>query len=211
MGLTIHYHGRIKSQDLVPQLVSEVEDICLTMDWDYNLTDRILEGVPEDYAGLLCVAGGEGYRARGISFRMHDKSGWVSLCFGPDGLTLSPMALFRPDLTDWADDMLAHYSFTKTQLAGPDCHVAICRLLKYLARKYFSYLEVSDEGEYYETEDLGVLKQKFGMYGEVLDQVSSALQKTDLKKATTIPELLTMLTKALPGMDIRVVGGSEEE
>lgn len=211
MGLTIHYHGRIKSQNLIPELVAEVEDICQTMNWKYNLTDRLLEGVPEDYVNLLDVAPGEGYRARGISFQAHEQSEWVSLCFGPDGLTLSPMALYRPDLTDWADDMLAHYSFTKTQFAGVECHVAICRLLKYLAGKYFSYLEVNDEGDFYETEDLRTLEQKFGVYGEVLDQVSSALQKADLQKATSIPDLLNLLTEALPGVDIRIVGSSEEE
>ena len=211
MGLTIHYHGRIKSQTLIPELVTEVEDICQTMNWKYNLTDRLLEGVPEDYVNLLDVVPGEGYRARGISFQAHEQSEWVSLCFGPDGLTLSPMALYRPDLTDWADDMLAHYSFTKTQFAGVECHVAICRLLKHLAGKYFSYLEVNDEGDFYETEDLRALEQKFGVYGEVLDQVSSALQKADLQKATSIPDLLNLLTEALPGVDIRIVGDSEEE
>jgi len=211
MGLTIHYHGRIKSQSLIPELVAEVEDICQTMNWAYTLIDRVLEGVPEDYAGLLGVAPDQGYQARGISFQMHEKSERVTLCFGPDGLTLSPMALYRPDLTDWADDMLAHHSFTKTQFAGVECHVAICRLLKYLAGKYFLYLEVTDEGNYYETEDLRALEKKFGVYGEVLDQVSTALQSADLKKATSIPDLLNMLTEALPGIDIRVVGDTEEE
>jgi len=211
MGLTIHYHGRIKSQSLIPELVTEVEDICQTMNWKYNLTDRLLEGVPEDYLGLLGAGTGEGFRAQGISFQVLEDSEWVSLCFGPDGMTLSPMALYRPDLTDWSDDMLAHYSFTKTQFAGVESHITICRLLKYLAGKYFLYFKVNDEGDYYETEDLHALEKKFGVYGEVLDQVSTALQKADLKKATSIPDLLNMLTKALPGIDIRVVGDTEEE
>jgi len=213
MGLTIHYNGKIKSPSLIPELIHEVEDICRTMNWKHQTIDRVLKGVPEDYVNLLGITPGEGYRAHGISFQVHKDAESVMLSFGPDGRTLSPMALYRPDLTDWADDMLAHYSFTKTQFAGPEAHAAVCRLMKYLAGKYFLYLEVSDEGDFYETENMAALERKFNAYGDAVDQVANAISKADLKKVTSVPDLLNMLTKALPGMDIRVVGDmtAEEE
>jgi hypothetical protein len=36
MGLSIHYSGSIKEQDLVAVLATEVEDICQSMGWEYH-------------------------------------------------------------------------------------------------------------------------------------------------------------------------------
>jgi hypothetical protein len=191
-------------------MIDEVADICESAGWEYQLIDLELEGVPEDYLKLLDDKATK-YRARGISFSVHEKAESTMFCFGPDGRTLSPMALFRPDLTDWNDDMLAHYSFTKTQFAGADGHVVLCKILKYLFGKYFSEVEVNDEGEYYYTEDRTLLDQRFGAYDEAFAKVSTALSGAKLEKATTIPELMAMLREALPDAEIRLVSGEEEE
>lgn len=175
MGLTLHYHGRISSNDRLPALVAEVADVCRSMDWSFGPIDMLLEGVPQDYVSLLGPAAANGYRARGIWFQVHEKAESTTLCFGPDGLTLSPMALHRPDLTDWDDDMLAHHNFTKTQFAGPEAHRVLCRFLKYLAGKYFSYLEVNDEGDFYHTEDALALDRRFNDYGRAFHQLSQAI------------------------------------
>jgi hypothetical protein len=211
MGLTIHYHGRISSNNRIPELTAEVTDVCQTMGWRYGLIDEILEGVPQDFVNMLGPAAVGGYRASGLWFQVHEKAESTTLCFGPDGLTLSPMALHRPDLTDWDDDMLAHYTFTKTQYAGPEAHMALCRFLKYLSTKYFSYLEVKDEGNFYHAEDTDTLKQQFYGYGKLLNQGSIAVAGAKLEKATSIPELLDLLTKAMPGVDIRLLGPELEE
>ncbi len=210
MGLTLHYFGKLTSYSRLPELIDEVADICESAGWEYRIIDTVLEGVPEDYLKLL-DDDATAYRAHGISFRVHEKAESTMLCFGPDGRTLSPMALFRPDLTDWSDDMLAHYSFTKTQLAGADGHVVLCRILKYLFGKYFAEVEVNDEGEYYNSEDRALLDRQFGAYGEAYAKVSNALAGAKLEKATTIPELMAMLREALPNAEIRLVSGEEEE
>lgn len=210
MGLTLHYTGKLTSPSLLPEMIDEVADICESAGWEYQLIDLELEGVPEDYLKLLDDKATK-YRARGISFSVHEKAESTMFCFGPDGRTLSPMALFRPDLTDWNDDMLAHYSFTKTQFAGADGHVVLCKILKYLFGKYFSEVEVNDEGEYYYTEDRTLLDQRFGAYDEAFAKVSTALSGAKLEKATTIPELMAMLREALPDAEIRLVSGEEEE
>ncbi len=210
MGLTLHYFGKLANPALLPDLIDEVADICESANWAYQIIDTELEGVPEDYLKLLDDEA-TAFRARGISFQVHEKAESTMLCFGPDGRTLSPMALFRPDLTDWNDDMLAHYSFTKTQLAGADGHVVLCKILKYLFGKYFAEVEVNDEGEYYHTEDRTLLDRQFGAYDEAYFKVSSALASAKLEKATTIPELMAMLREALPDAEIRLVSGDEEE
>lgn len=210
MGLTVHYFGKLTSPAGVFGLIDEVSDICESAGWEYEVIDRVLEGVPDDYLKLL-DDGATAFHARGISFQVHEKAESTMLCFGPDGRTLSPMALFRPDLTDWNDDLLAHYSFSKTQFAGPDGHVVLCRILKYLFGKYFAEVEVNDEGEYYHTEDRALLDQKFGDYDEALSKVSTALAGAKLEKATTIPELMAMLREALPDAEIRLVSEDDSE
>jgi len=37
VGLSIHYNGTIKNARLIPNLVDEVKDICLTLQWNYHL------------------------------------------------------------------------------------------------------------------------------------------------------------------------------
>ncbi|MFT4686783.1 MAG: hypothetical protein ACJATN_001123 [Neolewinella sp.] len=210
MGLTLHYFGKLTSPARIPELIDEVTDICESAGWEYKTFDHILEGVPDDYLKLIDDNASE-FRARGVSFQAHKKAETTMLCFGPDGRTLSPMALFRPDLTDWSDDMLAHYSFTKTQFAGAEGHVVLCKILKYLFGKYFSEFEVNDEGEYFHTEDRTLLGERFGDYDEAFSKVSVALAGAKLEKATTIPELMAMLREALPDAEIRLVSDEEEE
>lgn len=209
MGLTLHYFGRLTSPARIPDLIDEVADICESAGWEYQVFDHVLEGVPEDYLKLVAGNATE-FQAKGISFRVHEKAESTMLSFGPDGRTLSPMALFRPDLTDWSDNMLAHYSFTKTQLAGAEGHIVLCKILKYLFGKYFTEVEVNDEGEYYHTEDRALLDRRFGDYDEAFSKVSTALLGAKLEKATTIPELMAMLREALPDAEIRLVSDEEE-
>jgi hypothetical protein len=210
MGLTLHYFGRLTSPVRIPDLIEEVSDICESAGWEYKVFDHALEGVPEDYLNLIADNATE-FRVKGISFRVHEKAESTMLSFGPDGRTLSPMALFRPDLTDWSDNLLAHYSFTKTQATGADGHIVLCNILKYLFGKYFVEAEVNDEGEYYHTEDRARLDQNFVDYDEALSKVSNALSGAKLEKATTIPELMAMLREALPDAEIRLVSDEEEE
>lgn len=210
MGLTLHYSGKLTNPDRVSALTDELADICRSNGWEYQLLDKVLPGVPADYLRLLDEGATE-YRARGISFQVHEQAESTVLCFGPAGRTLSPMALFRPDLTDWNDDTLAHCTFTKTQLAGPEAHIVLCNLLRYVFGKYFAVVEVNDEGKYYHTEDRLALARQFGAYDEVYAQVSSALAGAGLEKATSIPELMAMLREALPDAEIRLVSGDEEE
>ncbi|TXF87795.1 hypothetical protein FUA23_17195 [Neolewinella aurantiaca] len=209
MGLTLHHSGRLTSPEHVPELIHEVADICESAGWNYQIVDRVLHGVPEDYLRLIDEQATE-FRAQGISFQVHEKAESTMLCFGPDGRTLSPMALFRPDLTDWSDDMLAHYSFTKTQLAGAEGHIVLCRILKYLFGKYFSEVEVNDEGEYYHTGDRELLEKQFAAYDEALSKITTVLSNANLEKATTIPELIAMIKAALPDAEIRLVSDEEE-
>ena len=73
------------------------------------------------------------------------------------------------------DDPYYYTSFTKTQYAGPDAHMAIIKLLRYLENKYFSAFELQDEGMYWETMDEKILRNQFLKYEFALNALTAAL------------------------------------
>jgi hypothetical protein len=63
----------------------------------------------------------------------------------------------------------------KTQFASPEIHVWITGLLKYLKKRYISDLQVSDEGQYWETGDMRILKEKMDLINEKIEHISNEL------------------------------------
>jgi len=57
-----------------------------------------------------------------------------------------------------------------------DVHLTILKLLQYFKDKYFSLFELSDEGMYWETKDLEVLKKQFARYDFIVDSMKNALK-----------------------------------
>ena len=66
----------------------------------------------------------------------------------------------------------------KTQFASPEVHVWIVGLLKYVKKRYISDLEVSDEGEYWETGDIRILRDKMDFINRKIDQIASGLSSS---------------------------------
>ncbi|MCK6692591.1 MAG: hypothetical protein L6Q97_10870 [Thermoanaerobaculia bacterium] len=64
----------------------------------------------------------------------------------------------------------------KTQFAGPDVHIALVKLLKYLEKKYLDAVEVTDEGDYWETEDRARLEKNFDTLTHFIKVVGDALE-----------------------------------
>jgi hypothetical protein len=85
---------------------------------------------------------------------------------------------------------LVYMMHTKTQRAGSDTHIAIIKLFKYLEKKYFMEMNVSDEGNYWETSDTKILQERFDEYTNLINSVKSAL-KNDNWTVTHEPFSLT--------------------
>ena len=68
----------------------------------------------------------------------------------------------------------------KTQFASPEVHAWIIGLLKYLKKRYMSDLQVSDEGEYWETGDIRILREKMDLIDEKIEQLASQLSSVPL-------------------------------
>ncbi len=68
----------------------------------------------------------------------------------------------------------------KTQFLSPDVHVRIVGLLKYLQKRYFSNLEVNDEGGFWETGDRAALEAKIRLLNEKMDELATDLRAEPL-------------------------------
>jgi hypothetical protein len=150
MGLSFHYSGRISQYEKIDEMICEVEDISKSLDWKYNIIDdEKLKGI------VLSPKGSEP----------------LSLTFVPDGRLCSIINV----IVNKPDDPFYYTAFTKTQFAGPDTHIALMKLLRYLSDKYFSDIEVNDEGLYWSTWDKKILLEQFAKYNYALDTVKTAL------------------------------------
>ncbi len=211
MGLTLHYSGTLSTPNVLPDLVAEVEDICQTMHWRYHLIDTIVDrDVSRRFIDKFGGYGANGFELKGISFQVHEKSESVSLTFAPDGSLVSLMNLLVADKVDDFEDDLVYWLFTKTHFAGPKVHVAVSKLLKHLAGKYFNSFEARDESNYYHSEDIGELKQRFAEYDSAYTTVTDALADAGLEKANSVEELMELIARVLPDAKIRYMGDEEE-
>lgn len=156
MGLSIHYSGYIINKQMLDPLIEEVTDICKTLDWKtHSFDDKDIKGVS------FAPKGSEP----------------VFLTFNEDGRTLSPINILAKDIYDGLqiDKHLIFTTSTKTQYAGPDAHVAIIKLLKYLSVKYLRDFTLEDEGKYWETGDENILLEQFEKYNFYLRKISDIL------------------------------------
>jgi hypothetical protein len=102
------------------------------------------------------------------------------LTFLPDGTLCSPVKLIFYDPS--VNDLMIEVVQTKTQYAGPEIHIALIKLLRYLAKRYFESFHLDDEGNYWETGDEQVLAGRFGTYHSLHGRLSAAM-----KNITPIP------------------------
>ena len=182
MGLTIHYAAQLNDPRSLPLLVAEVQDICASAHWTYT---RIPVDDQEEHLDL-----------RGIVVNLSRESEPLWLTFSSDGRLTTPLAYqMRDRFPDWA-----FQAFTKTQFAGPQTHIVLVHLLKYLAGKYFSSIQVNDEGQYWDTEDVGVLRERFETYQQVFNQVFDVLQTLPAVPGEPVTRLAERIEAALQGL-----------
>ena len=198
MGVTIHYSGQLADLGKVNIMCDELVQIAEKMDWPYNRLDEDWSKpadvrLEHDKRGARIV----GYLGlKGISFKPHPRCESVSLFFNSSGKLRDPMGvvLISEGSLKPEDAWIA----VKTQFAGPEIHLWIVGLLKYLKEHYIPDLEVRDEGGYWETGDFEVLKEKMDFLNEKMDAVAGELSRvTGSHLERLSPEELASMIEAL--------------
>jgi hypothetical protein len=151
MGLSFHYSGRIREYNKIDSLIEEVKDLCRDLNWTYDILD-------DDQIKGIIVGVGE------------SEPLWFT--FVPDGRTCNVLNLQYTDPNDKYYSLCA----VKTQYAGPEVHISMIKMLRYISEKYFSEIEVMDEGEYWETGDEENLRKIFARYTMIIDAFAAKLE-----------------------------------
>jgi hypothetical protein len=184
MGITIHYRGRLNNVDRLGALCEELADIARSMGWRFTMRDDDWSR-PAD-ARLRHTPEGahiDGHLAlKGIQISPERGAESLPFFFDPNGDLRCPMTVILL-LAGTLDPQDAWIS-VKTQFAPFEVHVWIVGLLKYLRKRYISDLEVNDEGLYWETGDIRILKQKMDFIGAQIERLSTGLSSGRLGDLT---------------------------
>ncbi len=179
MGITIHYHGSLNDVSEIDNFCEEMADISREMDWDYREIDDVLFKDRIHYKGIIT--------------RPHPDSESLTFVFDDEGFLTNYFLLKVSD----RPDKFARNLFIKTQFAPPEIHVTIIKLLKYFKKKYFSNLDVHDEGDYWEKEDYDLLCSKIKFLSEKIDQVTDALSQIKTTESENYHSLMNRIEEVL--------------
>lgn len=175
MGITIHYNGKLDDPRALDELLIAAKSFCHGHQWKYHeIDDRVLgkveRWIPSDDEEVHTETARVDDRQRGLLIHPHPESETVWLTFNQAG----ELCFYMPQSNSghyWENKLL----FTKTQFAPIEIHIAICDLLHLIQGNYFPSLQVSDEGEYWETRDREHLAQKIGDLSAIMDRLETAL------------------------------------
>jgi hypothetical protein len=198
MGVTIHYRGQLSDLGKLNILCDELTQVVEKMDWAYNCldgdwskpTDVRLEH-DEQGAHIVGHLG-----LKGIAFKPHSECESMTFFFNSDGQLCDPMsAVLVCEGSLNPEDVWIN---VKTHFAGPEIHLWIVGLLKYLQEHYILDLEVNDEGEYWEAGNFEVLKEKMDFLNEKMDAMRGELSRVTGNHLERLsPEELASMIEAL--------------
>ncbi len=147
MGLTICYRGALRNPNDIETFLGDVFDICMEIGWHYMPIHR--SSVMPAKGIMITPAGNEP----------------IWLTFLQNGNLYDPSHFIyttRPEL-EVVNEELRTWIFTKTHYAGVFTHMAIIKFFRYLRMKYFEDFELRDESKYWETYDMPVELNRFGV------------------------------------------------
>jgi hypothetical protein len=156
MGLTIHFGGRLKSKSDFDQVLIKGRQFAK------RTAAEILESNSE-----------ERFLVRIVDGQVLQYEGLVS------GIRFQPHAKAEPIVLEF-DQELAFQQFYKTQFAGISTHIEVVNFLREI-EPHFEYLRVYDEGEFWTTNSVERLEEKFHDFNVAIELISRALESGGTK------------------------------
>jgi hypothetical protein len=185
MGLSFHYSGKFNPCSSLKEMINEVKDICEIYHWKYHVfeTEFPASGFTRKYSDKIY----------GICFTPPECE-TVHLEFLSNGRMSSFTNLEFFGNSERKDYQKYLYMISvKTQFAGVKVHALVISILKHLNKKYFLGFHLEDEGYYWETGDLELLKKRFREYEALLDSFSLGLDTIPVQNGENLEEYLLRL------------------
>lgn len=187
MGLSIHYNGKLRSNEMLSSLIDEVRNVAEIHDWPYHVFENAFSEIDfgkeefDDSLYGICISPPE----------------CEPLCFTflSNG-TLCSLISFS-NYTQTRDKSLMHGVSVKTQFAGPSVHKLIIHLCDHFSVKYLTDFELIDEGEYWINRDEEKLDQKFIQMNFLLDQVEEAIKTVKIPREENFEDYFKALLRKL--------------
>lgn len=198
MGITIHYLGKLNNTKQIYKFKDELTDIAKSMNWEWNVLDEDWNkpntAKLTHHKNRAEITGH--LPLKGISFIPHPDSESVSFYFDKKGKLQTLMGMVLANEEKIVRDHA--WISVKTQFAPPEVHITIVKLLKYIKKKYISNLKVRDEGEYWETGDENILKERLDFLGQKINLIRNELSKLGTKEiGSTAKEMVQTIVKIL--------------
>jgi len=159
MSTTVHYFGKIKSQEAIREIQEEFREIAQVSGWSHEMVDHIFtqEGEMPDTRLSL----------RGIRVTLNKTTSPLQLTFDKEGYLShiyyekapAEMPGTRPT---GATRQILHQIHTSTNVRSGDAgtHISVIKLLDYVKKRYVPNLEVIDNTGYWFSRDESVLSPK---------------------------------------------------
>jgi len=146
MGITIHFEGKATERRGVDAIVAEAESYAGSLGWPF-----------QRFANTQITLR-----------RVRNEEDWDYT--GPTrGVVLQPHPDSEPLRLEFDSDSYVQ-EFVKTQFAGPETHIAIVTLLRRV-QPLFESLEVTDEGEFWITNDRTLLEKQIDRCAAEIDRL----------------------------------------
>lgn len=161
MGVTIHYRGKLDKPEALPRLLEELTDIARSIRWEGQRIETDADN--SEFSGIIISPG----------------DGCESLTFLFD--TAGRLRNFADLITNQveADPRSSFFISVKTQFTALKAHIWIIGLLRYLKKTYLTDLQVTDEGEFWETGNSETLAAKQRFLQERIGQLVEGLKSVE--------------------------------
>jgi len=162
MGLTIFYSGHLRDVQHISKLTEEVADICDNHHWQWDLfqpdAQFPLEGL------WFCPPGAEA----------------IWLTFLADGRLCDPQQIFLCGQESYFFTPPEKITVNSiVQFGGPEAHMSVMDMMRFIARKYFTSFRLVDESEYWESGNAEKCRDWFAMFDVWMNTMSYDLGKLD--------------------------------
>lgn len=196
MGVTIHYRGTVDDLGRIEEMEDRVVDLVFALGGRATVWRSYADHDPKRIV-------------RGVMIDIAPGHETFSLLVSPEG-HLTP--LWQIEEAEKTPFDKPPDCFVKTQFGSVQGHVAIVHLLDAVRQRYCSNLEVSDEGEYYETRDVAKLTQKMQFLARAVESLADGLRKHGLSdEAAEDPDIVaSRIQRVAVLVQEKMLGEAEE-